>query len=123
MAALGPLHVSGGLTLFGVSDLRFPGQVARDRVVLLIVSLLSSWLRSLRTTPLRRSMNGDLRRSEGGSSAMRGSSAVKECLGAPSPEEFFGALSVLDAAEPGGMPSRYGANGKTGLALPIYWRP
>jgi hypothetical protein len=28
-------------------------------VLLMIISLLCSWLRSLRTTPLRRSMNGD----------------------------------------------------------------
>jgi hypothetical protein len=71
--------------------------------VLLMVSLLcSSFL-----------ANDDLRRSEGGSGAMRGSSAVKEFFGAPSPGEFFGALSVLEAAETGGMSSRYGANGKT----------
>jgi hypothetical protein len=68
-------------------------------------------------------MNGDLRRSEVGSSAMRGSSAVKEFFGAPSPGEFFGALGVLDAVEPGGMSSRYGANCKMGRGLPTYWRP
>ena len=44
-------------------------------------------------------------------------------FGAPSPGGFFGALSVLDAVEPGGMSSRYGANCKTGRGLPTYWRP
>jgi hypothetical protein len=45
---------------------------------------------------------------------MRGTSAVKELFGSLSPGEFFDALSVLDAAEPGGMSLQYGANSKTG---------
>jgi hypothetical protein len=65
-------------------------------VLLLMVSLLSSWLRSLRTTPLRRSMNGDDYREASGVKPGQGSAP----LGVET--ELFGG-AVMSAAAGGSI--------------------